>query len=50
MEDEKKEVVVEQEVQKTEVEILQEKAQQAEDKYVRLFAEFDNYKKRIQSV
>jgi molecular chaperone GrpE len=48
MEDEKKEVVVEQEVQKTEVEILQEKAQQAEDKYVRLFAEFDNYKKRIQ--
>jgi molecular chaperone GrpE len=48
MEDEKKEVVVEQEVQKTEVEILQEKVQQAEDKYVRLFAEFDNYKKRIQ--
>lgn len=48
MEDEKKEVVVEQEVQKTEVEILQEKVQQVEDKYVRLFAEFDNYKKRIQ--
>ena len=38
----------EQEVQKTEIEILQEKIQQAEEKYVRLFAEFDNYKKRIQ--
>jgi molecular chaperone GrpE len=48
MEEEKKEVVVEQEVQKTEVEILQEKVQQAEEKYVRLFAEFDNYKKRVQ--
>lgn len=52
MEEEKKEVtteqVTEQEVQKTEVEILQEKLQQSEDKYVRLFAEFDNYKKRVQ--
>jgi molecular chaperone GrpE len=48
MEEEKKEVVVEQEVQKTEVELLQEKAHQSEDKYVRLFAEFDNYKKRVQ--
>lgn len=36
------------EVQKTKVEILQEKIQESEDKYVRLFAEFDNYKKRVQ--
>jgi molecular chaperone GrpE len=48
MEEKKEEVVVEQEVQKTEVELLQEKIQQSEDKYVRLFAEFDNYKKRVQ--
>jgi molecular chaperone GrpE len=37
-----------QEVQKTEIEILHEKIQQAEEKYVRFFAEFDNYKKRVQ--
>ncbi len=48
MEEKKEEVLVEQEVQKTEVELLQEKIQQSEDKYVRLFAEFDNYKKRVQ--
>lgn len=40
--------VAEQEVQKNEVEILQEKLKESEDKYVRLFAEFDNYKKRVQ--
>jgi molecular chaperone GrpE len=40
--------VVEEVVQKTEVEILQQKLQESDDKYVRLFAEFDNYKKRVQ--
>lgn len=42
------EISVVEEVQKSEVEILQEKIQASDDKYVRLFAEFDNYKKRVQ--
>lgn len=48
MEEEKELNSEAEEVQKSEIEILQEKLQQSEDKYVRLFAEFENYKKRVQ--
>lgn len=43
---EEEEEAVEETVEKTEEEILREKLGEAEDKYLRLYAEFDNFKKR----
>jgi molecular chaperone GrpE len=43
---EKTETVEEQVEQKSEVEVLKEELQKEKEQYLRLFAEFDNYKKR----
>ena len=45
--EENKEIIENEQVENTQPELtLEEKLAQAEDKYVRLYAEFDNYKKR----
>ncbi len=46
--EENKEIIENEQVENTQPELtLEEKLAQAEDKYVRLYAEFDNYKKRV---
>ena len=46
--EENKEIIENEQVENTQPELtLEEKLAQAEDKYVRLYAEFDNYKRRV---
>ncbi len=46
--EENKEIIENEQVENSQPELtLEEKLAQAEDKYVRLYAEFDNYKKRV---